>query len=60
MLCLRLMALLGSLCLGTMGVVGCDGAGGSEETLPLLPAATDLTLQLVTPDLTAPLFMTAA
>jgi glucose/arabinose dehydrogenase len=60
MLPLRHLILLGSLCLGTMGGLGCDGTGGSSETLPPLPAANDLTLQLVTPNLTSPLFMTAA
>lgn len=60
MLPLRRLMLLGSLCLGAMGVLGCDGTGGSSEALPPLPAANDLTLQLVTPNLTSPVFMTAA
>ena len=51
MLRLRLMVLLGFLFLGTIGVYGC------ERTLP---AATNLALQLVTPNLTSPVFMTAA
>jgi hypothetical protein len=60
MLPFRHLILLGSLCLGTMWALGCDGTGGSSEALPPLPAANDLTLQLVTPNLASPVFMTAA
>jgi glucose/arabinose dehydrogenase len=45
--------------LAGMALTGC-GDTGEDEQLPPLPAATDLTLQLVTANLTFPVFMTAA
>jgi hypothetical protein len=54
----RLMAFLVLLSLAGMGLSGCGDENG-EETLQPLPAATDLTLQLVTANLSSPVFMTA-
>ncbi|TKS58105.1 MAG: hypothetical protein EWM72_03219 [Nitrospira sp.] len=56
----RLMVLLGSLVLAGIGLIGCGEDGESQETLPPLPTATSLALQLVTANLTSPVFLTAA
>jgi len=53
------MTLLVFLSLAGTGVSGCGNENG-EETLQPLPTATDLTLQLVTANLSSPVFMTAA
>lgn len=54
------MVLLGSLVLAGIGLIGCGEDGESQETLPPLPTATSLALQLVTANLTSPVFLTAA
>ena len=56
----RFMVLLGSLVLAGIGLIGCGEDGESQETLPPLPTATSLALQLVTANLTSPVFLTAA
>jgi glucose/arabinose dehydrogenase len=53
----RVIALL-LLLLPWVGLTGC-GEGDDPEPLPPLPAATDLTVQLVTANLVFPVFMTA-
>ncbi|MBY0247990.1 MAG: hypothetical protein K2Q17_10000, partial [Nitrospiraceae bacterium] len=45
------------LLLAGVGLTGC-GEGDDPEPLPPLPAATDLTVQLVTANLNLPVFMT--
>lgn len=56
----RPILLLVSLVLAGMGLIGCGGENKSQETLPPLPAATNLALQLVTANLISSVFMTAA
>lgn len=53
----RLLTILGFLALGTIGGVGCESNSGSPE---MLSPAPNLGLQLITADLTSPVFMTAA
>ena len=48
------------LCLAGSGFAGCGESKESSETLPDLPTNNSLTLQLVTANLTFPVFMTAA
>lgn len=57
MLPTRVIALL-LLLLAGVGLTGC-GEGDDPEPLPPLPAATDLTVRLVTANLVFPVFMTA-
>ncbi|MDH4098105.1 MAG: PQQ-dependent sugar dehydrogenase [Nitrospira sp.] len=54
----RVIAFLLLLLLAGVGLPGC-GEGDGQEPLPPLPAATDLTVQLVTANLNSPVFMTA-
>jgi len=55
----RFLALLILLGLAGAGFTGCGETEESSESLPDLPANNDLTLQLVTANLTFPVFMTA-
>ena len=56
----RFLRLLILLCLTGFGFTGCGETKESSETLPDLPTDNSLTLQLVTANLTFPVFMTAA
>jgi len=56
----RFMALLVFLGLAGTGFTGCGEGDESQEMLPPLPAATSRALQLVTANLSSPVFMTAA
>ncbi|MBH0191926.1 MAG: glucose dehydrogenase [Nitrospira sp.] len=56
----RFLRLLILLCLAGSGFAGCGETKESPETLPDLPTNNSLTLQLVTANLTFPVFMTAA
>jgi len=58
MLPARVIALLLIILLTGMGLTGC-GEGDGQEPPPPLPAATDLTVRLVTANLNSPVFMTA-
>lgn len=58
MLSSRVIALLLIIFLTEVGLTGC-GEGDDPEPLPPLPTATDLTVQLVTANLSSPVFMTA-
>ena len=55
----RFIALLVFLGLAGTGFTGCGEGDESQEMLPPLPAATSLALQLVTANLSSPVFMTA-
>jgi glucose/arabinose dehydrogenase len=54
----RVIALLLIIVLTAVGLTGC-GEDGGQESLPPLPTASDLTVQLVTANLDSPIFMTA-
>jgi glucose/arabinose dehydrogenase len=56
----RFLRLLILLCLVGSGLAGCGETKESSESLPDLPTNNSLTLQLVTANLTFPVFMTAA
>jgi glucose/arabinose dehydrogenase len=52
------IALLLTIVLTAVGLTGC-GEDSGQESLPPLPTASDLTVQLVTANLDSPVFMTA-